>query len=90
MDDDSFEICWNCSCGKGELKPERDFIKKIPDCTRCDESLTFLGTKNFHEGTRWGALGGLGELLVNKENLDMYACKSCGKVEFFIEGFNKC
>ncbi|OHU86670.1 MULTISPECIES: hypothetical protein [Pseudoalteromonas] len=89
IDDDAFEVCWNCSCEKGKSKPSEELTKLAPDCIRCQASLTFIGTKNFHEGTRWGVLGELGELFVNKENLDMYACKSCGKVEFFVAGFNK-
>jgi hypothetical protein len=43
-----------------------------------------VGSKEFHEGSRWGVIGNLGELFVNKEALDMYACPSCGKVEFFL------
>ncbi|MDA1316623.1 MAG: hypothetical protein O3B87_01205 [bacterium] len=40
--------------------------KKIK-CARCTIDLEYKGTKSFHEGTRWGALGELGELFVNKE-----------------------
>ncbi len=90
IDDDEFEICWSCNCEKGKSAPDHKSSNSSPDCIRCQASLTFIGTKNFHEGTRWGVLGELGELFVNKENLDMYACKTCGKVEFFIAGFNKC
>jgi len=90
IDDDTFEVCWSCSSEKGKSVPNDAFANITPDCIRCQASLTFIGTKNFHEGTRWGVLGDLGELFINKENLDMYACKSCGKIEFFIEGFNKC
>ncbi|WP_105167835.1 hypothetical protein [Pseudoalteromonas sp. T1lg23B] len=89
IDDDSFEVCWNCRCEKGKSAPDQDLTNLTPDCIRCQTGLTFIGTKNFHEGTRWGVLGELGELFVSKENLDMYACKSCGKVEFFIAGFHK-
>ncbi len=89
IDDDEFEVCWSCNCEKGKLAPDHKSYKPILECIRCKSSLTFIGTKNFHEGTRWGVLGELGEFFINKENLDMYACKSCGKVEFFIAGFNK-
>jgi hypothetical protein len=47
---------------------------------------TYAGTKKFHEGTRWGVLGELGELFVNKEKFDVYFCPRCGKVEFFVDG----
>jgi hypothetical protein len=44
------------------------------------------GRKKFHEGTRaWPFLfGELGELFVNREAFDVYACQGCGKVEFFL------
>ena len=89
IDDDAFEVCWNCNCEKDKSEPEKRAADSIPDCIRCQDKISFIGTKNFHEGTRWGVLGDLGELFVNKENLDMYACKTCGKVEFFIAGFNE-
>ena len=43
-----------------------------------------MGTKAFHEGNRWGALGDIGELFVNKENFEVYSCPRCGHVEFFV------
>ncbi|MBD1582740.1 hypothetical protein [Pseudoalteromonas sp. S16_S37] len=88
IDDDEFEVCWCCNLEKGKMAEDSVPCNSPLECTRCQTTLDFIGTKNFHEGTRWGVLGELGELFVNKENLDMYACKSCGKVEFFIAGFN--
>ena len=57
-----------------------------PVCVRCEAELEFLGTKEFHEGTRWGIFGDFTELFVNRERLDFYACPSCGRVEFFLDG----
>ncbi len=39
-----------------------------------------------HEGTRaWPfLLGRLGELFVSRSTFDIYACGTCGKVEFFV------
>jgi hypothetical protein len=47
-----------------------------------------LGDRDFHEGTRaWGfVLGDLGELLTGGTKLEMWACESCGHVEFFVPG----
>ncbi|TKB50295.1 hypothetical protein FCL40_03795 [Ferrimonas sediminicola] len=84
IDDDEFEVCWNCSCPKGQSKPEQQSRGRALECLRCEVPLKFVGTKNFHEGTSWGALGELGELFVNKESLEMYACRRCGKVELFL------
>lgn len=58
-------------------------------CSRCEVSLGFVGTKNFHEGARLGALGDLGELFVNKERFDVYVCPRCGRVQLFIDGIGE-
>jgi len=58
-------------------------------CPRCDRKLDYVGTKAFHEGTRWGALGDLGELFVKKERFDVYCCPVCGRVEFFVDGIGE-
>lgn len=60
-----------------------------PRCTSCNIALTFAGTKRFHEGTRWGVLGEVGELFVNKEKFDVYYCPTCGKVDFFVDGIGE-
>ena len=54
-------------------------------CLRCASKMVFGGKKRFHEGARLGVLGGLGELLVNREYFDLWACPNCGHVEFFME-----
>ena len=55
-------------------------------CSRCGEPLTFLGDRDFHEGTRtWGfVLGDVGELLTGGTKLEMWGCEQCGHVEFFL------
>jgi phage FluMu protein Com len=58
-------------------------------CPRCEVVLEFVGTRDFHEGTRWGALGELGELFVNKQRFDVYVCPRCGRVELFIDGIGE-
>lgn len=58
-------------------------------CPRCQTELTFVGTKGFHEGTRWGLLGDLGELFVNKQHFDVYVCNRCGRVELFVDGIGE-
>ena len=58
-------------------------------CPRCELSLEYVGTQDFHEGTRWGALGELGELFVNKQRFDMYVCPRCGRVEMFLDGIGE-
>jgi hypothetical protein len=58
-------------------------------CPRCELKLEFVGTRDFHEGTRWGALGELGELFVNKQRFDVFVCPRCGRVELFIDGIGE-
>ena len=58
-------------------------------CPRCGVELQYVGTKKFHEGTRWGVLGELGELFVKKEHFDVYVCPRCGRVEFFVDGIGE-
>ncbi|MBN1589680.1 MAG: hypothetical protein JW888_09205 [Pirellulales bacterium] len=58
-------------------------------CPRCRCMLDYIGTKAFHEGKRWGVLGDLGELFVNKERFDVYCCPNCGRVEFFVDGIGE-
>lgn len=58
-------------------------------CSRCNRKLDYVGAKSFHEGTRWGALGDIGELFVNKERFDVYCCPRCGRVEFFVDGIGE-
>lgn len=66
-------------------EPEKDPIIY----SRCSRKLDYVGTKAFHEGTRWGILGELGELFVNKERFDVYCCPRCGRVEFFVDGIGE-
>jgi hypothetical protein len=58
-------------------------------CAACRLNLEFVGTRDFHEGTRWGALGDLGELFVNKQRFDVYVCPRCGRVSFFVDGIGE-
>jgi hypothetical protein len=55
-------------------------------CPRCHCKLRFMGTKAFHEGPRYGFLGEIGELFVNRQKFDVYCCGRCGRVEFFVDG----
>lgn len=58
-------------------------------CSRCNVPLDYVGAKKFHEGTRWGALGDIGELFVKKERFDVYVCPRCGRVELFVDGIGE-
>ncbi len=55
-------------------------------CLRCDQPLTFVGTREFHEGPGGGLFSDLTELFMKKEKFDVYVCQNCGHVEFFVNG----
>jgi len=102
--DDAFATCWKCGTSKDGAEDagfaKRAAVMREPDhgtgapkhplaCPRCDQPLQHVGTKSFHEGARWGILGELGELFVNKERFDVYCCPRCGRVEFFVDGIGE-
>lgn len=86
--DDHFEVCWNCnySFESEEIIEFKDVAQtgtRSLNCLRCDTEMHFSGNYKFHEGTRSGVLGVIGELLVNRESFDIYVCPNCGKVELY-------
>ena len=56
---------------------------------RCDRPLTFVGTREFHEGPGGGLFSDLTELFMKKEIFDVYVCQNCGHVEFFVNGLGE-
>jgi hypothetical protein len=93
---DNFDTCWKCGTSKhGAEDPAfakraavmQEQVQKHPlICPRCEQSLSYVGTRAFHEGTNWGVLGEFGELFVKKDKFDVYCCPRCGRVEFFVDG----
>lgn len=93
-----YMVCWKCGTHADGAPPGEDFVPdnwaavptKAKDrglsCLRCGTPMTTVSRMRFHEGTRaWPFLfGELGELFVNRQVFDTYACKDCGKVEFFV------
>ncbi|MGN6223717.1 hypothetical protein [Pseudoxanthomonas sp.] len=90
-----FDICWQCGTGHDGTPPDPAFSRsqethheslRVLQCLRCQSPMTLVGIKRFHEGSRLAPflLGDLGELLVNRESFELYACSACGKVEFFL------
>ena len=88
--DAGFELCARCGARPdGTVNPalaEAAGVRTL-DCLRCAAPMTRRGTRAFHEGSQAAPflLGGLGELLVNRETFEVYACAACGKVELFLE-----
>ena len=87
--ENNFEICWNCSYSLTENRvidfdKELETNKRKINCLRCNINLLYSGVYRFHEGRRFGFLGNLFELFVNKESFEIYVCPKCGKVEFFV------
>ena len=86
MVESTFDVCWNCGTSKDGVEAREEKPVKSIACLRCNQELEHIGTKQFHEGTNWGVLGGLGELFVKRDSFDVYACPRCGRVEFFVDG----
>ena len=90
--EDGFDSCWKCNhprAGEPVAAAPPPPEKHPLHCVRCATELGYVGTKRFHEGTRWGVLGDLGELFVNRESFDVFLCPRCGRVEFFVEGIGE-
>ena len=86
--DSGYDFCPNCLHdlnfnNKTRIRDDINGDRTI-NCLRCNVPMFFKGNSKFHEGARIGALGGLFELLTNRESFDVYFCAKCGKVEFFI------
>ncbi len=64
-------------------KKQREIETVGIPCLRCGTELIYAGHFKFHEGTRWGALGDIFELAVNRKSFDVCKCPACGHVEFF-------
>ena len=90
--DDGLERCWQCGGGRdGSGPPEgwRSELAGLPQgserqvrCLRCQSDLAFAGSRRLHDSS-FAREAFLGEFFVNREALDIYVCRGCGKVEFF-------
>jgi hypothetical protein len=69
------------------MSEQKDLI--LLKCLRCDQPLTFVGTREFHEGPGGGLFSDLTELFMKKENFDVFVCQICGHVEFFVNGIGE-
>lgn len=95
--EDPFVQCWNCGTRIDDPAPERPLPHdslhpemqppRLIECLRCaGTQMEFIGRRRFHEGSQAMPflLGDLGELFANREEFDLHACPSCGKVELFL------
>jgi hypothetical protein len=90
--DDELDMCWQCGVGRdGSPPPEgwRSELAVNPEpaqcslhCLRCQRELAYAGRKRFHDSS-YAREALLGEFFVNREELDMYICRGCGKAEFY-------
>jgi len=82
--EDQFDSCWKCARQAQPAKPGA-VLQERPamQCLRCRKNMEYYGNKRFYEGGHFAAL--MGDLFVNRESFDVYACPQCGHVEFFVE-----
>jgi predicted nucleic-acid-binding Zn-ribbon protein len=84
--EDQFDACWRCSGRAAGAEDLQNTKEPLPiECPRCRTGLEYLGKKRFHEGGHLTHIL-LGDLFVNREEFELYACSQCGHVEFFLEG----
>jgi hypothetical protein len=90
--EDELEICWQCGTGRDGSPPPKDWRSELAgpkdgserriQCIWCQSELAFSGRKRSQDGS-YAREVLLGEFFLNQEELDMYVCRGCGKVEFF-------
>jgi hypothetical protein len=96
-----FDVCWQCGAQRNGMPANAGFVRddqpapaaNVPaaralDCLRCHAPMQAGKRLRLHEGSQMlpFLLDQFGELLVNRESFDTYACPACGKVEFFLAG----
>jgi hypothetical protein len=61
---------------------------EVLPCVRCETPLLFVAERDFREGSGGleFAFGRLGAFLGSSTRLEVWACPSCGHVEFFLPG----
>jgi hypothetical protein len=57
-------------------------------CLRCQTPLTYVAERDFREGSGgWAfAFGQIGALFESSTRMEVWACESCGHIEFFVPG----
>jgi hypothetical protein len=81
---DHFSSCWKCA---GLDAPPRSFKVASPlslSCARCSNALTLVGHQSLRDAH--GVATGLGQVLVNHEQLEVHLCPRCGQIELFVAG----
>lgn len=53
-------------------------------CLRCNKEMRYNGREKLQLGETGWLLGDLPNLLAGAMEVDIYACKTCGKLEFFM------
>lgn len=90
--DDELDLCWQCGTGRDGSPPPGDWRSELSapvpvgersmNCLHCADSMAYAGRKRFHDSS-YLTEALLGEFFVNREALDLYVCRGCGKVELF-------
>ena len=84
--EDQFDACWKCTGPSLDEAGAHENTELLDiKCPRCRIDLDDLGSKQFYEGEYWRDIV-LGDLFINREHFDLYACSRCGHVEFFLKG----
>ena len=58
-------------------------------CAACHTGLSRIGSQPLRDKATGDTLGTLGGLFADCDQLDVYVCPRCGRVEFFVEGISQ-
>ena len=87
--DADFEACARCgtrSDGKADPALAEAAGVRVVDCLRCDAPMTRRSARALPDDHPPAPvlIGDVGELPVDRETFEVYACSACGKVELFL------
>lgn len=60
---------------------------RVLQCLRCHSKMTFLKRENIQLGRTGTILGDWSNILAGALDAEIYSCPNCGKIEFFMPGF---
>ena len=90
--DEELVMCWQRGAGQDCTPPPEGWRAELaantdPDdrrllCLRCQREMAYAGRKRFHDSS-YAREALLGDFFVNREELEMYICRACGKTEFY-------
>lgn len=77
---------WQGVTGPASNRPALTWPRRTT-CVDCGEPMEFAGTRSFNVGSRVRPFGSLSNGV--DPDFDLYICPSCGRVAFYVTGFER-